>query len=676
MNGKTLLWNGGHLAALSAFALAQPLFNLLADNPEFFAARGSSPFDIISFAVLLVLVPPALLLLVELLLGLASEAAGLVAHLAFVGLGVALIVLQAIRGVDASDQVLIALAVAVGTGAAFAYRRAEPVRAFMNVLSPAPLVFLVLFVFFSPVNKLTLAGEADAKSIGGIARVPVVMVLFDELPSTSLMDERRRVDAGLFPAFARLARDGTWFRNAYAIHDSTSQAIPAILDGNLPEEGTLATSSEHPNSIFTLLGNSHRLNVSEEATTVCPRDLCGDPRLDESYASRLGSLSEDLGLVWLHVASPPGIEADLASVSHTWGDFGGDEPAAPGDPANVRARLLGNRRARFDAFVESVERSRRPSLNFKHVLLPHVPWEYVPSGAQYLRGALEPVPRLSNFSYEDQGQLDQLYLRHLLQLRFTDKELGKLLDRLDALGMYDDALIVVAADHGVAFDLGERDRRKVTEKNLHQIAPVPLFVKAPGQRKGAVRDDYVETIDIFPTVADLLGIRLPDETDGVSAYGPRVKGRDSVRILKRDLSAWIRLDADEFERRKAAQLAKKIELFGTGADGPERMFRFGPNAELIGRPVGSLPDLAGAEIENAEDYEDVDAGSGYLPAHVMGRVDGGEPGRDIAIAVNGEIAAVSRTFTLVGDDEVIFAAIIPESALREGSNDVRVLEVL
>lgn len=676
MSWKQLLWNGAHLAVLSAFALAQPLFNLLSDNPEFFAARGSSAFDIISFSVLLVLVPPAVLLLLELLVGLASERARDVLHLVLVALGFGLILLQAFKDIfSASDAVYIGLAVLAGAAAAVAYWRAEPVRSFLSVLSPAPLVFLILFLFFSPVNKLTLEGEASAKSIGGIARVPVVMVLFDELPSTSLMDERRQVDAERFPAFAQLAHDGTWFRNAYGIYDSTSKAIPAILDGNLPDKGTLPTSSDHPNSLFTLLGKSHRMNVSEEATSVCPRDLCEDARLEESYGSRLESLTEDLGLVWLHVASPPGIEKDLASVSDTWGDFGGDQPTdAPGDQPNTKGNLSSNRRARFDAFVESVQRSQRPSLNFKHLLLPHVPWEYVPSGTQYRRGSSEAIPSLSNFSFEDQGQLDQLYLRHLLQLQFTDMELGRLLDRLKEEGMYDDALIVVAADHGVAFDFGERDRRKVTEKNIHEITPVPLFVKRPDQRKGALSDAYVETTDILPTIAEVLGIRLPDRTDGVSAFSAAVERRDTIRVLKRDLSGWIRLSADEFERRKAEQLARKIELFGTGADGPERIFRVGPHRELIGRPVGSLAPLDGAQLENAGDYEDVDGSSGYVPAHVVGRVEGGEPGLDIAIAVNGTIVATSRTYTLANDDEVIFAAIVPEDAFRQGGNEVQVLK--
>ena len=72
------------------------------------------------------------------------------------------------------------------------------------------------------------------------------------------------------------------------------------------------------------------MNVSEEATTVCSRDLCEDARLDESYGSRMGSMAEDLGLVWLHVVSPPDIEADLTSVSENWGNFGGDEESHAG----------------------------------------------------------------------------------------------------------------------------------------------------------------------------------------------------------------------------------------------------------------------------------------------------------------------------------------------------------
>ena len=75
-----LLWSYLHLAVLSTFALAQPLFDLLSDNPEFFAARGSTAMDVIVFAVLLVVVPPTLLLAIEWLIGRAGERPRRIAH--------------------------------------------------------------------------------------------------------------------------------------------------------------------------------------------------------------------------------------------------------------------------------------------------------------------------------------------------------------------------------------------------------------------------------------------------------------------------------------------------------------------------------------------------------------------------------------------------------------------
>ena len=72
---KEAAWAYLNLAVLWTFAVAQPLFDLLKDNPEFFAARGSTGFDIVSFSILLVALPPLLLLGIELLLGLIGRGA-------------------------------------------------------------------------------------------------------------------------------------------------------------------------------------------------------------------------------------------------------------------------------------------------------------------------------------------------------------------------------------------------------------------------------------------------------------------------------------------------------------------------------------------------------------------------------------------------------------------------
>ena len=681
----------GHLAVLSAFALAQPLFNLLSENPEFFAARGATAGEIIVLATGMVLIPPAVLMAVELLAGLASDRLRQGLHLAFVGLLAAVVFVQALKkAVDASDAVLIALALALGAAAAVLYARAEPVRSFLSVLIPAPLVFLFLFLFISPVSKLTLEGEASAKSIAGGSRAPVVVLGLDELPTTSLLGRDGKVDARRFPGFAELAAESTWFRNANSIYDSTSKAWPAIMDGNYPEKDSLPTSSDHPNSLFAILGKSHVMNVSEEATTLCPRDLCKDARLDEPFADRMQSMVDDLSLVYAHVVAPPGVERELTSVSETWGDFGGDtgggdtgggDTAAGGDRAgdqpNTRANLQGNRNKRLDEWIASIRPTRRPSLNFKHVLLPHVPWQYLPSGKQYRRVASEPIPGISRQSYKDPGQVEQLQLRHMLQTGFADLEVRKLIRRLKQTGLWDKALVVITADHGVSFKVGQFDRRRMNRSNIDEIGPVPLFVKVPGQEKGRIDDSIVETTDILPTIADALDIKLPDETDGRSAFGPEVRARRQVKMLKRDLSGWVKLSGAELEREKREELAKKLRLFGTGAEGPDRVYRIGPNQELIGRPATAAGDSdAKAELVPKGEYGNVDLSSPTAPVWVTGRVEGGAgDARDIAIAVNGTVRGVGRTFHLATGGGELFGVMVPESSLKNGRNEVEVFEV-
>jgi Sulfatase len=680
---KEALWAYLNLAVLWTFAVAQPLFDLLKDNPEFFAARGSSGFDIISFSVLLVVLPPALLLAVELLVGLAGRPARRGAHVVLLGALVALIAAQALKkALDASDIALILLSLAIGAALAALWLRTEPVRAFLNVLSPAPLVFLALFLFSSQISELAFPDEAKARSIGGVTQAPIVVVLLDELPVNTLVDQRGRLDTARFPGFAELARDATWFENAYTVYDSTERAQPAIMDGNLPERDKQPISSDHPNSLFSLFANTHRMNVSEEATAVCSRDLCEDTRLDESYGSRMSSMAEDLGLVWLHVVSPPDIESELTSVSENWGNFGGDDEEAQGpirddtDGLHTRANLNSGRPARFQEWIDNIEPGRRPSLNLKHTLLPHVPWQYLPSGRQYRRVANDAIPGLSNQAYEDQGQLDVLLQRHYLQTGFTDLMLRRLWDKLKRAGLWDDALIVVLADHGVAFP-HSLQRRRLKRETAAEIAPIPLFIKAPGQKMGKVDDAHVETIDILPTMFDLLNLDPKVEMDGKSAFSDEVQQRDELRFLIRNTFEVLKIPAAAFDRERQAIIDRNMRLFGTGREGPERIYRIGPHQGLIGQPASAAGEKLPVEFSYSQDYENVDPESGYIPTHVVGRVQGGgDEKRDIAVAVNGTIVAVGSTFTLVtGDEGELVSVMVPESAFQRGGNRVEVFEV-
>jgi hypothetical protein len=681
VTARDVLWAYLGLAVLWTFAVAQPLFDLLKDNPEFFAARGSSGFDIVSFSVLLVVLPPLLMLGIELLVGLAGRTAREGAHLVLISILVALIAAQAIKKtVDVPDPVMIVASLAIGSGVATLFAAAEPVRSFLQVLSPVPVVFLALFLFTDPISKLAFPDEAQARTIGGVTRAPIVVVLFDELPTTTLMDDRGRIDAARFPGFGELAATGTWYKNAYTVYDSTERAQPAIMDGNLPEEDKLPTSADHPNSIFSLFAKTHRLHVSEEATSICSRDLCDDQRLDESYGSRIGSMSEDLGLVWLHVVSPPDIESDLPSVSENWGNFGGgdEDEAAPTDDVkqNTIGNLQGGRQVRFEEWIDAIEPGRRPQLAFKHTLLPHVPWQYLPDARRYRRTANDAVPGLSTQSFEDQGQLNVLLQRHFLQTGFADYELRRLWRHLKEEGLWEDALIVVAADHGVAFPLGSVQRRRLKRETADEIAPVPLLMKAPGQRRARIDDAWVETIDILPTIFDQLELDPRVEMDGRPADSPEVQQRDELRMLIRNTFEVLRIPAAEFEREKQRVVERNVRLFGTGRDGPERVYRIGPNQELLGRPASAAGDRLDVDLVYAADYEEVDLNSPFVPTQAVGKVRSeGETGRDVAVAVNGTIVGVGSTFELVeGEEGELVSVMVPPSAFRAGRNRVEVFE--
>jgi Sulfatase len=672
---RATLWDYGHLAALWSFAVAQPLFALLHKSPEFLAARGALGFDIVSFAIVLVVLPPALLLAVELLVGVVDRRARRGLHLAFVAALAALVAAGAInRSGGLAGGVLIVSSAVVGIAAAVAYARIAVVKSFMNILSAAPVLFLALFLFTAPVSGLAFPSQPGARSISGTPRAPIVVVLFDELPLSSLMDDHGHVDAVRYPAFAELERTSTWFRNAYAVYDSTEHAQPSIMDGDYPAAGELPIASDHPASLFTLFGKTHRMNVSEEATALCPRGLCKDPRLTQPYGERMKSMASDLGLVWLHMVSPAGLEAKLPSVSDNWGNFSGG--AGVPNTENVQANLTAARKARFDDWVRNIRPGARPQLSLKHTLLPHLPWQFLPDAKLYSAGD-NPIPGLSSESYKDPTQVESLYQRHMLQLGFADRQLGELLRHLKREGLFDKSLIVVTADHGVAFNVGQRDRRTITRENAEQIASIPLFVKAPGQSDGTVNRGYVETVDIVPTIFDVLNVRPLVAMDGRSAFSPEVQRRRGVRILQRRTFKPMRFTAAEWERGKAAAVERKLRLFGVGRDGPLRLFRIGPRPDLLSRPVRSFPveRSEGAHFVDGDEYGRVDLRSSRVPAWVTGSLEGVPTGTDLAVAVNGRIAALTRSFHLATDERTLFAAMVPESSFHTGRNHVELFEV-
>lgn len=287
-----------HLVAVWAYAVSQPVFSLLHGNPEFLAVRGSTSSEVLAFAVLLTFAPPLAAVSCEWLVSRVSRAAGDLLHLLFLGIFVtplALLVLKRFNP-DSANAVLFASAVALALVAAYVHWSA--VRMFLTFSVSLAIIGLVLFVVATPLAKNDLAGAR----VSAAHEVPVVVLVLDELPVSSLTTRAGAIDAVRYPNFARLARHATWYRRATTTHENTAAAVPAILTGKLPQRGELPTLTHHPENLFTLLGESYRLSVHETVTYMCPKRYC--PRHREPYLRRLSALFADVRVGFLHRVLP------------------------------------------------------------------------------------------------------------------------------------------------------------------------------------------------------------------------------------------------------------------------------------------------------------------------------------------------------------------------------------
>lgn len=123
--------------------------------------------------------------------------------------------------------------------------------------------------------------------------------------------------------------------------------------------------------------------------------------------------------------------------------------------------------------------------------------------------------------------------RHLIHgyyaaTSYTDAQIGRVLNALDREGLAKDTIIVLWGDHG--WHLGDHGMW-CKHTNYEQAARIPLLVATP-EGKAAVTDALVETVDLYPTLAELAGLPAPQGIDGRSFADvlntPDVVHRDHV----------------------------------------------------------------------------------------------------------------------------------------------------
>ena len=245
-----------HLTVLAGFALAQPLYDILRRNGEFFVAHRTTPGDILLLVLWLSAAVPCVLGLLLWLVSRASVRAATALMTILVGAFVTMIALPVIAHRSSIGVVSAFLAGAVpGVVAAVLYWRFRLARQFLTLLSPAGVIFPLVFLLHPAMRPFVHLTDPTLRSGAEISGdTPVVFLIFDQLPLSSLLDPTGSIDARRFPGFAALAGDSIWFRNATTNADFTAWAVPALLSGKFPHSTRLPIAADYPHNLFTALG--------------------------------------------------------------------------------------------------------------------------------------------------------------------------------------------------------------------------------------------------------------------------------------------------------------------------------------------------------------------------------------------------------------------------------------
>ncbi len=263
----------------------------------------------------------------------------------------------------------------------------------------------------------------------------------------------------------------------------------------------------------------------------------------------------DEAVLWQHTRRParyanPGLEFNGVERDYRNGEFGED--------------LLA------DAVCLFLEQNKaRPFVAYYPMVLTHGPFEPPPNSPDYRRQATGPEGDPSR-------RAGPRYFPDMVA--HADAAVGKVLRKLDELGLRDRTLVLFTGDNGTGRPITTRFRGQALQggKGLQQEIGmhVPLMVRLPGRiPAGRVTRDLVDFTDFVPTLLDCTGIGRPKgwTLDGHSLW-PRLTGKGGAP--RRWIYSWYARDGgptgSEFARGEHLKLYRDGRLFDVEADPGEK----------------------------------------------------------------------------------------------------------
>jgi len=406
------------------------------------------------------------------------------------------------------------------------------------------------------------------------------------------------------PNLKRMAANGaTVYRNAIASSNSTLASHASIFTGQSPRRHGARVTPLYPAGVPLSTKSATLAELLAEQGYLTGGVVANTAFLDPAFGLARGFAYYDYRwfVNFFSVKNRPYLlrqsVADLVAAV-----------VAPqtADALFADAEAINNRAS---TFLESAAAAGRPFFLFLNYMDVHQPYLPPPPFDERYPG------KDPDFRWSRYGDLqDEITLRRTRRLRerefdeltsqydgaiaYLDEQLGRLFDRLESLGVYDNSLIIVTSDHGEAFGESSVVGHGVSVYQ-HQIH-VPLLVKYPGASAEANVEDPVSSVDVLPTVLDVMGdVSGLERLEGRSLR--RIRPSAACRVSSESYSprgqGWASSDAGPSEIALYCGSFKLIE----GAGGASELYDLGSDpferADLHG--VRAAPDGGHALLARA-----------------------------------------------------------------------------
>lgn len=368
-----------------------------------------------------------------------------------------------------------------------------------------------------PLATLTLlgllAGGASAQRTAGAARPNVLLILVDDLrPETGAYDKPYMVT----PRLDRLAAEGVLFERAYVQQAVCAPSRNSLFTGLRPDSLRV-----HDLSTFFRTRLPGVVTMPQHFRQAGYRVEGMGKTFHTGHGNRDDSLSWSAFPAWRPKQIQP--VDPQSGMKHPW--VVAEEPEQAHSSWQLADHAIGRMQALRDSSFFLAVGFTLPHLPF---VVPRKYWELYDPADIELPSPLPPRGAtrysLANFGelrkyhgIPQQGPLSAEQARSMVHgyraaVSQVDSQVGRILDELDRLGLRDNTIVVLWGDHG--WKLGEYGEW-AKHTNFEVDTRIPLIVRAPGVRPARTRA-LAETIDLYPTLAELAGLPLAAGVQGSS----------------------------------------------------------------------------------------------------------------------------------------------------------------